>query len=479
MLTYPAIDFPGAFPYRAFAKETPPDYAFPWSERHLRCVWADPAYRPAPLTAADGRIVTVVEPGYWNLEAGPDFLDAVLRVGPGECTIRGDIEIHIRPADWRHHGHAGDPRYRRVVAHVTYHDGTLPESDLPASVLQIALRTPLKSIPSFSFEGLDPSAYPFAVLSPSPPCARVLQTWSPERREGLLDSAGAERIRLKTGRIAQSVAETSASQTLYEELMAGLGYKYNRAPFRKLARLVSLDCLRRETNGDSVSVYAVLAGVAGLLPAQNNPLWDAESRAFVRSLWDIWWKCRARWDDVALQREEWTLSSLRPVNHPLRRLMAAAVLFTSTPPLEERVLANSLSSPEFCRNTSDILTRTGLDTFWSRREGLSGHRHPEPIALIGQGRAAALLTNVIIPWASAITRTSPGPEVLAVLPGEDDNLHTRHTAHALFGRDHNPALYRRGLRQQGLLQIFHDFCLNSRNGCSECAFPTALSHQNL
>jgi hypothetical protein len=28
--------------------------------------------------------------------------------------------------------------------------------------------------------------------------------------------------------------------------------------------------------------------------------------------------------------------------------------------------------------------------------------------------------------------------------------------------DHNPALYADGLRQQGMLQLFHDFCLPNR-----------------
>jgi hypothetical protein len=35
------------------------------------------------------------------MEPGPDFLGAVLRIGPERRRIRGDVEIHLRPSDWR------------------------------------------------------------------------------------------------------------------------------------------------------------------------------------------------------------------------------------------------------------------------------------------------------------------------------------------------------------------------------------------
>ena len=45
----------------------------------------------------------------------------------------------------------------------------------------------------------------------------------------------------------------------------------------------------------------------------------------------------------------------------------------------------------------------------------------------------------------------------------------------LFGRDHNPALYRAsGLMTQGLLEIWNYFCLSSKTQCADCAFAAAL-----
>ena len=114
--------------------------AEPFTERHLRVLWFDSGHRPAVLAAQDEQRVEVLDPGRWNLEAGPDFLDATLRVLPDRRQVRGDVELHRHPADWVRHGHAGDARYRHVVASVTWYPGRMPASALPAGTLEIALR---------------------------------------------------------------------------------------------------------------------------------------------------------------------------------------------------------------------------------------------------------------------------------------------------------------------------------------------------
>ena len=201
-----------------------PGAVFPYTERHLRCVWHDSAYRPAPLRTNDGQAVTVENPGRWNLEAGPDFVDASLRLEPGHRHLRGDVEIHVYPAGWTHHAHAGDVRYRRVVAHVTYYPGDLPAEALPRGAIQIALRDALKANPSFAFESMDVTVYPYAAIAPSPPCARSLIGCSPEQRMALLEAAGEERLRRKAERMSVEAKEKGAEQVLYEEMMACLGY---------------------------------------------------------------------------------------------------------------------------------------------------------------------------------------------------------------------------------------------------------------
>ncbi len=453
--------------------------AEPFTERHLRVLWFDSAHRPAALTTQDDQRVEVLDPGRWNLEAGPDFLDATLRLLPDRRQVRGDVELHRHPSDWVHHGHTGDVRYRHVVASVTWYPGRMPVGNLPAGALEIALRDAVLANPSFCFEGLDLTAYPYAAPAPRPPCAVALLGLSPDVSAALLDRAGEVRLHRKAARLAALCASRSASQTLYEEVLAGLGYKQNELPCRRLAQTLPLVTLRETVAKDGLLAgYAMLAGVAGLLPAKPQATWDQESRAFLRDVWDCWWKIQAHWQSRVLPRELWTLHHLRPLNHPLRRLMAVLPLFTG-PEAWPEALSGILSGAPAVWPAQLLARINDLGScapFWSRRAGFGGKPLLHPAALVGAGRAAALLLNAIVPF--LMTRGFPelvARERLAQLPAEDDHHLARETAFRLFGRDHNPAIHHTGLRQQGLVQIFQDFCLNAHTACADCPLPAALA----
>ena len=227
-----------------------------------------------------------------------------------------------------------------------------------------------------------------------------------------------------------------------------------------------------------MAAYALLCGVAGLLPVRTLPSWNTETRNFVRQAWDIWWKQASPWDGLLLDPAQWRLHNQRPQTHPLRRLMAAAELFAGTIPLPQQLERLVEQDGTSAQTTMHALSHAGLNSYWAFRHGLAGPRLETPVALIGPGRAATLLNNAIVPWLMVKHPEAPLTRgLLQDLPPEDENRLIRHTAHALFGHDHNPTLYRTGLRQQGLLQCFHDFCLDRRTGCGDCPFPDWLRHQ--
>lgn len=72
-----------------------------------------------------------------------------------------------------------------------------------------------------------------------------------------------------------------------------------------------------------------------------------------------------------------------------------------------------------------------------------------------------MLINDFVPFLVAQSGHAPGAkELLVQLPVEQDNAVLREAAFALFGRDAPHALLRDGLRRQGLLHLFHTYCLN-------------------
>jgi hypothetical protein len=446
---------------------------FSHSERHLQCVWFDPALRPARLRTREGEEVAVEDPGVWNLEAGPDFLGAILRVGPGRRRLAGDVEIHIHPHDWRAHGHATDPRYARVRLHVTYFTGALPSEELPSGALQLSLREALAATPSFSFENIEVAAYPFAARATRPPCLEVVQPWNAPEKQAVLEAAGHERLRRKAARLAARRGEVGEEQTLYEEVMAGLGYQHNKAAMRQLAERVPLDRLGEQARGP-LEALAILLGVAGLLPTSPASRWDEETRVYFRGLWDAWWKVRDGWVDQAMPRAAWRLQG-RPANHPVRRLAAAAALFGGRDklPAQWSAWSDRLRGRTLAHLTASLQKTS--DAYWDHRVSWGGVRSKKPVALLGADRAQAIVVNVAVPYLAVRGKTDTlSPELLAHLPVEASNSLIRQTAFNLFGPHHPVSLYRTGLRRQGLLQIFHDYCLNDRSRCAACTFPALL-----
>lgn len=457
----------------AAVRETQPPYrpGFHWSERHLQCAWFDARYRPATFPLPGGETLTVLEPGEWNLEAGPDFLNAALLIQPGARQLRGDVEIHVHPSDWDAHRHADDPAYARVVAHVTWFPGPPPRT-LPAAVFPLSLGAPLLARTDLALDDIDLKAYPHAALPATPRPCETLLARRPDLARDLLQAAGQYRLLAKAGRFRARLEQTAdRHQLFYEETLAALGYKHNQQPCRALARLVPANTLAALTRE---AALARLLGAARLLP-QPEAAPDDEGRRFIRALWDIWWRNAT---DPLPEEIRWRLHGLRPQNAPVRRLAAAASLFCGLADVLHDLdrLTDEAGAGWHARALDTLETRSRWP-FWNRRLSLSSPPDPaQEVALLGAARAAALLTNVVLPLAAA--EEALPPDALLCLPPEDLSAPMRLTALHLFGRDHNPALYSgSGLLQQGLLQIHLDFCLNARPGCDACPLCDALRAQ--
>jgi len=438
-----------------------------WSERHLQCVWADAALRPAQFTTASGAKITVADPGKWNLGAGPDFTNAViLRDGK---KVRGDIEVHIRPGDWKAHRHDNDPLYANVVLHVTWFPesgggvgtGCAP-SHLPQHIEGVALRDALAAKRGFSLDAVDLAAYPYAVLPDPPrPCGDALADASKADKKAVLIKAGISRIRRKVARMTERVIETgSPARVFYEEIFAALGYKNNSSQMRRLAELLpeaQLSAFATYTDR-----YAALLGFAGLLPKAEKAE-NATAAAAARLLWDTAWKngCAA-----PAERIPWLISQTRPMNHPRVRLAVAAAMFDGKPgDLYRSVSRVPRADP---KKWVDGVVNALFDPLYRAVDAAGG-----VIVSLGEERANTIITNIITPL--FIATGTIGENMCEALPAEALNEQTRMMSYRMFGRDHNTALYKTsGLLTQGLLEIWNMFCLSDKSLCADCPFAAAL-----
>ena len=375
----------------------------PITERHVQAIWYDAALRPKNLTTRRGSEVRVISPGEWNLGAGPDFRNAVLEIGRDRRRIAGDVEIHLCPSDWDFHRHGADPNYRNVIAHVTWGCGPVPGS-LPPGAISIWIGRFVASDTSFAPEQIDLMAYPYARLpSGKRPCEERIGH-DPDLARQVLAEAGRHRLRMKARRMSGRLCAAHGEC---------LQIFYEEV-------MTALGYKRNQAQFRHVAERVPIGELSKDISMARTMLLTAGGF------------------------EEWDRTGNRPHNTPERRLANAAAVFTETPMMRMSETADFSSSA--CRTLVKAMCGEGY---------------------IGRGRAAAVLANVILPFALAEERVSSIPDWL---PPEDLSGPVRLTAFRMFGRDHNPAAFysTNGLLIQGLLQIHRDCCLKVHPDCTEC-----------
>lgn len=449
----------------------------PVTERLAQVIWFDQRLKRDGLQTADGRRVRVVSPGWWNLEAGPDFRRAIIAFDNAKPQL-GDVEVHLHSADWHQHGHTHDRLYDNVILHVAlWRRGEQPATTatgraLPQFVMADQLDAPLDQL----YDSIDPENYPYDLDSHVGACEPVLRSVSQETIAALLEDAGLARLRTKARRLTRWIQRAGIEQALYVAVMEALGFKHNKEPMRRLAERLPVARLRELPVAQA---QALLLGVAGFLPERTVAGRDEAARRYVKRLWDVWWKARDVFADATLSRDEWRLAGLRPANFPWRRLAAVAQLLSEHWELWPKIAAALASQPEPKRAARLTALFTDLeDPYWSRRFSFTSKPQPEAELLIGAARARDIVVNVLLPAAVAQGKLLKQPALVETAeklfvghPSLESNSLVRFTAHRLFGQRVPPRLLRTAARQQGLLQIFHDFCLSDRSACERCRFP--------
>lgn len=458
--------------------EPPDGYApVPVTERLAQAIWFDQRLKRDGLQTTDGRRVRVVSPGWWNLEAGPDFRRAVIAFDDAKPQL-GDVEVHLHTADWHQHGHARDRLYDNVILHVSlWRRGEQPATTatgraLPQLVMAGLLDAPLDQL----YDSIDPENYPYDLDSHVGACESPLKSASPETITALLEDAGLTRLRAKARRLTRWIQRAGIEQALYTAVMEALGFKHNKEPMRRLAERLPVARLRELP---ATQAQALLLGVAGFLPERTVAGRDEATRRYVKRLWDVWWKARDEFADRLLSRDEWRLAGLRPANFPWRRLAAVAQLLAAHWELWPKIADALASQPEPKRAARLAALLTDLeDPYWSRQFSFASKSQREPELLIGAARARDIVVNVLLPAAVAQGKlldksvvTEAAGKIFAAHPPLESNALIRFTAHRLFGQRVPLRLLRTAARQQGLLQVFHDFCLNDRSACQRCRFP--------
>lgn len=431
------------------------------TELDLQSLWFAGSFG-SELLSIEGKTVQIIDFGVWNSGAGPDFTGCTVKVN-GQ-TLRGDIELDPDARDWERHGHGSNPDYARVILHVILH---MPEGARfytrtldHKEILQIQVTPAMLAGDARPNRGL--------AAARLGRCATPLREMEDKRVHSMLESAAQYRLEKKSQRLHRCIAAHGREQAIFQALAQTLGYRNNQQPFFILAQRLPL---KRLLKCGIAQREALLFGVSGFLETVRYEDTTPETRKYLRQLWAEWWKVReecGRWVRPQ-QLLRWKLAATRPGNHPQRRLGALAAMLKVWP---------RISAPlEDATRWSQSAWRESLlslqHEYWDTHYTLLSDQAAKPVALVGETRVQEMLANVAYPLLMP-ERTRLWAEYLE-LPALLDNQKVRRAVIRLFGADQRAASFQKKLhQQQGLLQIYEDFCLEDDSACADCPFPERL-----
>lgn len=472
------------------------------AEKLVQSIWLDQRLRRDKLITSGGEKVEVFSPGKWNSEPGPDFVQSAVRISSAE-VLRGDIEVHVLASDWFAHHHHQDKSYDNVILHVIMWDDLETKKklvnsagkEIPQLPLYHVLDTELTTISS----QIKPSNYPFASPTSQGSCHPVIITKELSSVGALLDLAGDARIVSKANRFETELSQGDYNQVIYQGIMEALGYKRNKEQLLLLARRLSLEEIRELWSSTkpslrSITLQGLLFGVAGLLPSQLGIPFppQASQDRYIRELEESWEKLKDSHKNKVLPRDIWR-RGMRPANFPARRIAGICSFLLQIFPLTPLhklltifctpgISAEEAPFQEINRELKALLGFVEEEGYWNWHYTFAGKKLKKPIRLIGPGRAATIVVNVIIPVLLLYARKKRHKQLEQLLarfyhwyPKLPSNNLLRFMQHKLFADD--PRLKRivnSGRRQQGLLQIYKDWCSQEEGICQRCGFKRAL-----
>ncbi len=276
------------------------------TERLLQYIWQYQYFNSSQLQTTDEQQIQILNPGIYNTNQGPDFLNAKIKVG--NTVWAGSIEIHINSSEWHQHKHSIDKNYNNVILHVVWKFD--PDLQLPFSTLE--LQTRVSKLLLKKFDGLmqEPQFIPCESQIQAVN-ALTITLW----KERLL----IERLQQKAKYIETLLQQNKQhwDEVFWWVLARYFGSKMNSEAFESIAKSISLNIILKHKE-ELYQLEALLIGQAGLLEEEfkdDYPLMLQKEYRFLQKKYSL----KKNHFPVYFLR-------MRPANFPTIRLAQLAAL---------------------------------------------------------------------------------------------------------------------------------------------------------
>ena len=211
------------------------------NEKLLQFIWQFRYFSSQQLHTTDGRVITILHPGTHNINQGPDFSEAKIKI---ENTLwAGNIELHINSSDWHKHKHSSDNNYSNIILHAVWrHDEDIKDIN-GETISTIELQQYVSKLLIEKYEQLMEE-------KDFVPCKKYLPALSEISWLGWKERLAVERLQHKSAIIIDYLKETGNNweETFWWVLAKAFGMKINAEIFLQIARSVPIKILAKHKN---------------------------------------------------------------------------------------------------------------------------------------------------------------------------------------------------------------------------------------
>ena len=420
------------------------------NEQLLFVVWKYKIFKEYPLFTITGKRVEIIHPGELNHNAGPDFLDARIKID--HILWAGHIEIHQKTSDFLKHKHQHNPNFHSLILHLVYeHDAS------------ISTHTPLEIIELKNFVS-EHTIHQYQSLTQTPHTPACLNLWNTLDDfiiQHWLNRMTIERLEKRYSQIQELFDKTKDYQeTFYRWFCRHLGFKVNNEIFEKLAEKLPLKILLKHADRLDI-LEALIYGTAGFL----NTAYKDKYLLHLQNEFEF---LKKKYAIEPIEPHLWKFARVRPSNFPSLRLHQLALLIHQLPQLFHDP-AQFFLHPQNIEKLS-----VHPQNYFLNHLTFDEDKFAHKTFHFGETAVQLILINVLVPYLFFYGKSTgqeqyqtTAIEYLEKIPPEENHI----TRKFLLPPHRLPS----ASQSQALLELYPNYCEKKR--CTECTIGIKLLGQ--
>jgi hypothetical protein len=290
----------------------------------LHYIWRTRKFSHGNLRTTEGVPLHIKAIGEYNLDAGPDFSNARVRIG--DMLWAGNVEMHLKASDWYQHRHENDQAYDNVILHVVFDEDRVVFRKNGERIPCLELKKHIPAKIASSYQRLQHSENWI-------PCQQQLHQVRDLTKNLCLDRVLVERLESKTSEISRilKLNINNWEEAFYQCLARSFGSKVNAAPFEQLAKSLPMRLLAKHKD-NLLQLEALLFGQAGMLTPELKDDYPVRLRQAYEHL-------QLKYGLRPILPESWKFLRMRPANFPTLRIAQFAMLIHQSNHLFSKILA--------------------------------------------------------------------------------------------------------------------------------------------